>query len=107
MSAMTKLFVGNLSFEVTQADLQTAFVAYGPVRSADIVMDRSNGESKGFGFVDMAWHAHAVAAIQGLNGTTLKGRTINVSQARPRNEDRGRGNPPSGWAVVGAGRHRW
>ena len=104
---MTKLFVGNLSFEVTQVDLRAAFAAYGPVNSADLVMDRWNGESKGFGFVDMAWQAHAVAAIQGLNGTTLKGRAITVSRARPRNEDRSRGNPPRGWAVVGDGRHRW
>ena len=83
---MTRLFVGNLSFEVAPVDLQAAFAAYGPVSSADIVMDRSNGRSKGFGFIEMAWQAHAVAAIQGLNGTDLKGRSINVSRAHPRSE---------------------
>ena len=104
---MTKLFVGNLSFEVTQADLRAAFAVYGPVSSADIVVDRSDGRSKGFGFIEMAWQAHAVAAIQGLNGTDLKGRSINVSRAHPRSEGGSRGNPPRGWEVVGDGRDRW
>ena len=103
---MTKLFVGNLSSEVTQADLRAAFAAYGPVSSADIVVDRSDGKSKGFGFIEMSWQAHAVAAIQGLNGTDLKGRSINVSRAHPR-EGGSRGNAPRGWDVVGDGRNRW
>ena len=104
---MTKVFVGNLSSEVTPVDLRAAFAAYGQVSSTDIVMDRSNGESKGFGFIEMAWQAHAVAAIQGLDGTALKGRTINVSWVRARSEGGSRGNPPRGWAVVSDGRHRW
>ena len=104
---MTKLFVGNLSFEVTQADLRAAFAAYGPVSSADIVVDRSDGKSKGFGFIEMSWQAHAVAAIQGLDGTDLKGRTINVSRARRRSDGGSRGNAPRGWTVVGDGHHRW
>ena len=83
---MTRLFVGNLSFEVTQSDLREAFAAYGPVSSADIVMDRSNGRSKSVGYIEMPWQAHAVAAIQGLDGTDLKGRSINVSRARPRSD---------------------
>ena len=83
---MTKLFVGNLSFEVTQDDLRAAFAVYGPVSSANVVMDRSNGGSRGFGFIEMPWQAHAMAAIQGLDGTDLKGRSINVSRARPRSE---------------------
>ena len=103
---MTKLFVGNLSFEVTQADLRAAFAAYGPVSSADIVVDRSDGKSKGFGFIEMSWQAHAVAAIQGLNGTDLKGRSINVSRALPRTDRGSRGNPPRGWDVVGDGHSR-
>ena len=103
---MTKLFVGNLSFEVTQDDLRAAFAAYGPVSSANVVMDRSNGGSRGFGFIEMPWQAHAMAAIQGLNGTDLKGRSINVSRAHPRNEGGSRGNPPRGWEVVGDGRDR-
>ena len=104
---MTRLFVGNLSFEVTPVDLRAAFAAYGTVSSADIVMDRSTGRSKGFGFIEMPWQAHAVAAIQGLDGTDLKGRTINVSRARPRSDGGSRGNPPRGWDVVGDGHHRW
>jgi RNA recognition motif-containing protein len=104
---MTRLFVGNLSFEVTPVDVRALFAAYGPVGSADIVIDRSNGKSKGFGFIEMAWQAHAVAAIQALDGTALKGRSINVSRARPRNDGGSRGNPPRGWEVVGEGRDRW
>ena len=104
---MTRLFVGNLSFEVTQSDLREAFAAYGPVSSADIVMDRSNGRSKSVSFIEMPWQAHAVAAIQGLDGTDLKGRSINVSRARPRSDGGSRGNPPRGWDVVGDGHHRW
>ena len=104
---MTRLFVGDLAFEVTRVDLRAAFAAYGPVSSADIVMDRSNGSSKGFGFIEMPWQAHAVAAIQGLNGTELKGRSITVSRAHPRSKGGSRGNPPRGWDVVGDGRHRW
>ena len=104
---MTKLFVGNLSFDVTQDDLRAAFALYGSVTSANVVMDRPNGESRGFGFVEMPWQAHAMAAIQGLNGTDLKGRRINVSRARPRSEGGGRANASRGWAVVGDGRNHW
>ena len=104
---MTRVFVGNLSFEVTQSDLREAFAAYGPVSSTDVMMDRSNGTSRGFGFIEMPWQAHAVAAIQGLDGTDLKGRSINVSRARPRTDGGSRGNPPRGWDVVGGGHHRW
>ena len=100
---MTRLFVGNLSFEVTRVDLRAAFAAYGPVSSADIVMDGAGGRSKGFGFIEMPWQAHAVAAIQGLNGANLKGRSLNVSRAHPRSEGGSRGNPPRGWDVVGGG----
>jgi len=104
---MTKLFVGNLSFDVTQDDLRAAFAPYGSVTSANVVMDRPNGESRGFGFVEMPWQVHAMAAIQGLNGTDLKGRRINVSRARPRSEGGGRANASRGWAVVGDGRNHW
>jgi len=104
---MTRLFVGNLSFEVTPVDLRAAFAAFGQVTSADIVIDGSNGGSRGFGFIEMPWQAHAVAAIQGLDGTALKGRTINVSRAQPRSDGGSRGNAPRGWAVVGEGRNRW
>jgi RNA recognition motif-containing protein len=104
---MTRLFVGNLPWNVTAADLRAAFAPYGPVSSADVVIDRSTGTSKGFGFVEMSWESHAVAAIQGLDGTDLKGRSMNVSRAHPRSAPGSRGNAPRGWAVVGDGRNRW
>ena len=104
---MAKLFVGNLSFEVTPADLRAAFAAYGHVSSADIVTDRWNGTSRGFGFVEMPSKVQATAAIQGLNSSDLKGRNINVALARPRREGSGRADGPHDWAVVGAGRNRW
>ena len=104
---MTKLFVGNLSFEVTQDDLRAAFVVYGPVSSATVATDRSDGRSRGFGFIEMPSQPQAMAAIQGLDATELKGRRMNVSRARPRTEGGAGGNPPRGWAVVGEGRNRW
>jgi cold-inducible RNA-binding protein len=96
---MTRLFVGNLSLEVTPVDLRSAFAAYGQVTSVDIVMDGSNRGSMGFGFVEMPWQAHAVAAIAGLDCSVLGGRAIQVSRARPRNDGGRRGNPPRGWDV--------
>jgi RNA recognition motif-containing protein len=105
---MTRLFVGNLSYEVTSEELHTAFARYGQVSSAVIAMDSSTGRSRGFAFIEMAGQAHAAAATQGLNGTVLKGRTINVSpaHARPQRSNRAR-NAPRGWGVVGDGEHRW
>jgi len=101
---MTRLRVGNLSSEVTQGDLLEAFAAYGPVSSAYIVMDDSDGRSRSLGFVEMSWQAHAVAAVQGLDGSELKGRPMNVSRVRPQGDGGSRGNPPRGWDVVGGGR---
>jgi RNA recognition motif-containing protein len=103
---MTRLLVGNLAFEATPADLRAAFAAYGPVSSAEITMDESNGRSAAFGFIEMTWQAHAVAAIQGLDGTDLKGRSMHVSWASPRSDGGRRGNPPRGWDVVGGGAGR-
>src|SRR5437870_9252433 len=104
---MTKLFVGNLSSEVTQADLRAAFAAYGPVSSADIVVDRSDGKSKGFGFIEMSWQAHAVAAIQGLNGTDLKEGTITAGRANRGGGGGAGGMGPPGGEAVGAGGNAW
>ena len=105
---MTRLCVGNLSSEVTPSDLRGAFAAYGPVSSVNIVMDDADGRSNSMGFIEMSWQAHAVAAVQGLDGSELKGRTMNVSRALPQNDGGSRGNPPRGWDVVGGGRvHPW
>lgn len=85
------LFVGNLSFEVTQSDLEGLFSSLGQVSSAKVMMDRETGRSRGFAFVEMPNDSEARSAIQSLNGKDLKGRKINVNEARPK-EDRPRGN---------------
>jgi len=82
------IYVGNLSREVTEEDLRQAFEAFGQVESATIIKDRFSGESRGFGFVEMPAKAEAQSAINGLNGKELKGRTLNVNEARPRTEGR-------------------
>jgi len=84
------IYVGNLSREVTEDDLRKAFEAFGQVTSVAIIKDRFSGESRGFGFVEMPTKAEGESAITGLNGTELKGRTLNVNVARPRTES-GRG----------------
>ncbi|HXY37154.1 MAG TPA: RNA-binding protein [Planctomycetaceae bacterium] len=85
-----KLYVGNLSYETTNESLEQMFAAYGSVQSAQIVMDRETGRSKGFGFVEMGSDQEAQAAINGLNGKEVGGRSLTVNEARPR-EDRGGG----------------
>lgn len=82
------IYVGNLSYGVTEEDLKEAFEAFGEVETVKIIKDRYSGESKGFGFVEMPDRAGAEAAIDGLDGTELKGRTIKVNKARPRSEGR-------------------
>ncbi len=84
------IYVGNLSFGVTEDELKQAFGAFGTVESARIITDKFSGKSKGFGFVEMPSKQEAQAAIEGLNGTDLGGREINVNEARPRTEGRGR-----------------
>jgi RNA recognition motif-containing protein len=83
-----KLYVGNLSYDTNDSDLQQMFAAFGTVQSAQIVMDRDTGRSKGFGFVEMSSDQEAQAAINGLNGKEAGGRSLTVNEARPR-EDRG------------------
>ena len=80
------IYVGNLSYRVTEEDLQLAF---GQVESTTIIKDRYSGQSKGFGFVEMPSKAEAQSAIDGLKGTELKGRILNVNEARPRTESSG------------------
>jgi len=95
------IYVGNLSRDVTEEDLREAFGAFGQVASANIIKDRFSGESRGFGFVEMPEKAEAQAAIAGLNGKDLKGRALNVNEARPRTEGRrdrgGRGGGRRSW----------
>ena len=82
------IYAGNLSYEVTEDDLRQAFEPFGKVESATILKDKYSGQSKGFGFVEMPSKDEAQAAIDGLNGKDLKGRTLNVNEARPRTEGR-------------------
>jgi len=83
-----KIYVGNLSHQVSEDELSQAFEAFGQVESAIIIRDKFSRESKGFGFVEMPSSQEAQAAIAGLNGKELKGRTLNVNEARPREEGR-------------------
>jgi RNA recognition motif-containing protein len=82
------IYVGNLSNEVTDDDLRQAFEAFGQVESINIIRDKYSGISRGFGFVEMPAKAEAQSAINGLNGRDLKGRLLDVNEARPRPEDR-------------------
>ena len=83
-----KVFVGNLGFDVQNADLEEMFAPHGSVRSAQVITDRDSGRSKGFGFVEMGSDSEAMAAISALNGQEFKGRPLTVNEAKPR-EDRG------------------
>jgi RNA recognition motif-containing protein len=82
----SKLYVGNLTYETTDNDLQTLFGAHGTVRSAQVIMDRDTGRSKGFGFVEMETGPQAQAAIKAMNGHEVNGRALTVNEARPREE---------------------
>jgi RNA recognition motif-containing protein len=84
------IYVGNLSYEVTEDDLKQAFEAHGEVASANVISDKFTGRSRGFGFVEMAKDDEARAAIEAINGMDLKGRALNVNEARPRENNRGR-----------------
>ncbi|MBA7668732.1 hypothetical protein ES703_76847 [subsurface metagenome] len=86
-----KIYVGNLSYEVTEEELRQEFEAFGKVESASIIMDKYSGRPKGFGFVEMPAVSEGQAAITGLNGKTLRERTLNVNAARPRSDNRGGG----------------
>ena len=90
----TKLFVGNLSFDTTENDLQDAFAAHGTVTEANLMMDRATGRPRGFAFITMSSPEEAKAAIDALNGKSLGGRALTVNEARPREE--GGGNRSGG-----------
>jgi cold-inducible RNA-binding protein len=81
-----KIYAGNLSYNVSNEDLRAAFAQFGTVDSADVIMDRATGRSKGFGFVEMSDATEAKAAIEGLNGKDLDGRNLNVNEARPKTD---------------------
>jgi RNA recognition motif-containing protein len=97
------LYVGNLSFEATEADLATAFGAHGTVTRSSIVMDRDTGRSRGFGFVEMSDGGDQ--AIQALNGTMMQGRTLTVNEAKPR-EERPRSGSGGGFGNRNGGSRR-
>ncbi|MGH8603325.1 MAG: RNA recognition motif domain-containing protein [Gammaproteobacteria bacterium] len=100
------IFVGNLSRDVSDEDLRKAFEAFGEVASATVIKDKFSGEPRGFGFVEMPAKAAAQSAIAGMNGKELKGRAVNVNEARPRSDDRGGGRKPGGGGGGGGGRRR-
>src|SRR5262245_53617163 len=91
-----KLYVGNLSYGVTDSDLQQLCEPHGTVQSAQVIMDRDAGRSKGFGFVEMGSDAEAQAAIAALNGKEVDGRALTVNEARPKTEGGGRGGGGGG-----------
>lgn len=97
------IYVGNLSRDVTDDELREAFEGFGEVTSATVIKDKFSGQSRGFGFVEMPGKAEAEAAIQGMNGKDLKGRTLNVNVARPRTEGGGGGGRGGGRGGGGGG----
>src|SRR5436190_13249241 len=98
-----KLYVGNLAYGITDNDLQTLFGTHGTVRSAQVVMDRDTGRSKGFGFVEMANDDAAQQAIRALNDQENDGRRLTVNEARPREERGGGGGGGGGYRGGGGG----
>ena|SRR5690242_19785843 len=102
---MTNIFVGNLSYQATSADLQAAFEAYGAVERVNIVTDRDTGQSRGFAFVEMTDPSAAQTAISQLNGAELHGRAMNVNEARPKPAG-GNGGRSGGFGRRDSGRGR-
>jgi RNA recognition motif-containing protein len=102
------IYVGNLSFSVSETDLREAFAAYGQVTTASIIKDKFSGESRGFGFVEMPTKEEAEKAIAALNGKDLKGRTMTVNEAKPRTDrprtSSGGGGGRGGFGGGGGGR---
>ena len=87
----TKLYVGNLPYDTADKDLENLFTEHGTVQSAQVIMDRDTGRSKGFGFVEMNTGEEAQAAIKAVNGKDINGRSLTVNEARPREERAGGG----------------
>ncbi len=102
-----KIYVGNLSYDVTEEELRQEFEAFGAVESVNIITDKYSGRPKGFGFVEMPSVSEGQAAITALNGKALKDRTLNVNAARPRTDNRGGGSyGDRGGGGFGGGRQR-
>jgi len=97
-----KLYVGNLAYGVSSSDLQQMFEPFGTVQSAQVIMDRDTGRSKGFGFVEMGSDQEAQAAIAAMSGKEVDGRRLTVNEAKPR-EDRGGGGGGGGRGGYGGG----
>ena len=101
-----KIYVGNLPYSASDADLQQNFSAFGDVVSAAVMTDRDTGRSKGFGFVEMSSPAQAQAAIEGLNGQSVSGRALVVNLARPRDDSGPRGGGGGGYRSGNGGGYR-
>jgi len=101
------IYVGNLSYDASEDDLRDAFGAYGEVDSVNIIKDKYSGRSRGFGFVEMGNDEQAKAAIEGLNQTDLKGRALNVNEAKPRTDRPRGGGGGGGGRGGGGGGRRW
>lgn len=97
-----KLYVGNLSYDTTDSDLQNLFAEYGTVKSVQVIMDRDSGRSKGFAFVEMSSDQEAQAATTGLNGKEVGGRALTINEARPREERGGRSRGSRGGSSRGS-----
>ncbi len=98
-----KLYVGNLTYGVTDSDLQALFAEHGTVQSAQVIMDRDTGRSKGFGFVEMGSDQEAQAAITALNGKDSNGRALTVNEAKPKTEGGRGGGGSRGYGGGGGG----
>ncbi|HMJ89793.1 MAG TPA: RNA-binding protein [Candidatus Acidoferrum sp.] len=98
-----KLFVGNISFNTTENDLQDAFAAHGTVLEANLMIDRATGRPRGFGFVTMSTPEEAQKAISAMNGASIDGRALTVNEARPREERSGGGGGGGGGRSGGGG----
>jgi RNA recognition motif-containing protein len=99
-----KLYVGNLSYDMSSSDLEQLLAAHGTVQSAEVISDRTTGRSKGFGFVEMSSDQEAQAAISALNGKDNGGRALTVNEAKPRENRSGGGGSRGGYGGGGGGR---
>ena len=99
------IYVGNLSYDMSEENLRKTFEAFGEVTSASIIKDQYTGQSKGFGFVEMSDHSKATEAIEKLNGADMEGRNLKVNEARPRNDRSNSGGGGRGAGGGGGGRY--